>query len=56
VEIRGETDPGAPHFTALFQRGFRFVGAVLVNLNSVDRAAEFQSLQKHLSAGTIPEA
>jgi 3-phenylpropionate/trans-cinnamate dioxygenase ferredoxin reductase subunit len=55
VEIRGETDPGAPRFTALFQRGFRFVGAVLVNLNSVDRAAEFGSLQKHLAAGTLPE-
>ena len=31
------------------------IGAVMVNLASADRAAEFEALQKHLAEGTTPE-
>jgi 3-phenylpropionate/trans-cinnamate dioxygenase ferredoxin reductase subunit len=55
VEIRGSTDVQAPNFTALYGRGPRLMGAVMVNLNLVDRAAEFDQLQKHITAGTVPE-
>lgn len=56
VEIRGSTDVKAPHLTALYVRGFRLTGAVTVNLNSVDRAAELERLQQHIAAGTVPES
>ncbi len=55
VEIRGSPDVQEPNFTALYMRGFRLTGAVMVNLNSQDRAAEFDLLQKHIVAGTVPE-
>jgi 3-phenylpropionate/trans-cinnamate dioxygenase ferredoxin reductase subunit len=56
VEIRGSTEVANPHFTALYSRGGRLMGAVMVNLNSIDRGAEFDALQKHIAAGTIPDA
>ena len=56
VEIRGSTDTAQPHFTALYARGGRLMGAVMVNLNSEDRSAEFDALQKHIAAGTMPDA
>jgi len=55
VEVRGSTDISAPHFTALYARGPKLFGAVMVNLNTVDRSAEFDGLQKHIAAGTMPE-
>ncbi|MDO8666919.1 MAG: FAD/NAD(P)-binding oxidoreductase, partial [Gemmatimonadales bacterium] len=56
VQIRGSTDVNAPSLTALYVRGFRLTGAVMVNLNSEDRAADFEKLQKHITAGTVPES
>jgi 3-phenylpropionate/trans-cinnamate dioxygenase ferredoxin reductase component len=55
VEMRGSTEVASPKFTALYVRGGRLMGAVMVNLNSVDTAAEFDALQKHIAAGTIPD-
>lgn len=55
VEIRGTMDGASPNFTALFTRGFKFVGAVTVNEVSVDRGAELEKLQQHLAAGTMPD-
>jgi 3-phenylpropionate/trans-cinnamate dioxygenase ferredoxin reductase subunit len=55
VELRGSVDPAAPNFTALYLRAFKLMGAVTVNPASVDRTAEFDALQKHIGAGTIPE-
>lgn len=55
VEIRGSTDDAKPRLTALYVRGAKLMGAVLVNLNSEDRAAEIGDLQGHLAAGTVPE-
>lgn len=55
VAIRGTTDGNAPNFTAIYSRNFRFTGAVTVNLNTIDRSAELESLQKHLAAGTMPD-
>jgi 3-phenylpropionate/trans-cinnamate dioxygenase ferredoxin reductase subunit len=54
VEIRGSTDVAAPRLTALYLRGDRLFGAVMVNLNAEDRSAEFVELQEHLAAGTVP--
>ncbi|MFI5279329.1 MAG: NAD(P)/FAD-dependent oxidoreductase [Gemmatimonadales bacterium] len=56
VAIRGSTEVATPHFTALYSRGGRLMGAVLVNLNSADRGAEFDALQKHIATGTMPDA
>jgi len=55
VEVRGTTDSAKPHFTALYTRGPKLFGAVMVNLNSEDRSREFDALQGHITAGTIPE-
>ncbi len=55
VEIRGTTDGLSPNFTALYQRNFKFTGAVTVNLNTVDRSAELDALQRHLATGTMPD-
>jgi 3-phenylpropionate/trans-cinnamate dioxygenase ferredoxin reductase subunit len=55
VEIRGTTDTDAPNFTALFIKSFRLAGAVMVNLNSVDRSQQFDQLQRHIAAGTVPQ-
>lgn len=56
VQIRGSIDVNAPSLTALYVRGFRLTGAVMVNLNSEDRAGEFEKLQKHITAATVPES
>ncbi len=55
VEILGPTDLTAPSFTAYYLRGHKLFGAVLVNLNTADRTAEFDVLQQHLREGTTPE-
>jgi NADPH-dependent 2,4-dienoyl-CoA reductase/sulfur reductase-like enzyme len=55
VEIRGAVDTAMPLFTALYLRGAKLFGAVMVNLNAEDRSAEFDALQKHIAAGTVPE-
>jgi len=54
VELRGQVDPAMPKFTGLYTRGGRLTGALTVNLNAEDRAAEFDALQKHIAAGTMP--
>ena len=51
VEIRGSTDASAPSFTALYKRNEKLFGAVMVNLASEDRGAEFERLQKSITAG-----
>ena len=55
VDIRGTTEGLSPNFTALYQRNYKFVGAVTVNLNTVDRGAEIDTLQRNLAAGTMPD-
>lgn len=55
VEILGSTDLKAPNFTAYYIRAHKLAGAVLVNLNTADRTAEFDVLQQHLREGTTPE-
>jgi 3-phenylpropionate/trans-cinnamate dioxygenase ferredoxin reductase component len=55
VEVRGSTDPATPNFTALYSRAQRLTGAVMVNLASVDRTAEFDQLQRGIVAGVLPE-
>ncbi len=54
VEIRGTMDAARPHFTALYLKGERLVGAAMVNPSAEDRSAEFVELQEHLAAGTVP--
>ena len=54
VEIRGTMDLAHPKFTALYQRGDRLTGAVMVNPNTDDRSGEFDMLQKNIAAGTMP--
>lgn len=56
VEIRGSTDVHAPNLTALYSRGFRLTGAVMVNPSAEDRSGEFEKLTKSIAAGTVPEA
>ncbi len=55
VVIKGSTDLKAPLFTAHYLRADRLTGAVLVNLVTADRTAEFEALQRHLAEGTTPE-
>lgn len=55
VEIRGSTDLAAPHFTALYSRDHKLTGAVMVNLATADRMAEFGQLQQGIAAGEVPE-
>jgi 3-phenylpropionate/trans-cinnamate dioxygenase ferredoxin reductase subunit len=55
VAIVGAADVTAPHFTAYYIRARKLAGAVLVNLNTADRTAEFDELQRHLREGTTPE-
>lgn len=54
VEVRGGMDLAAPNFTALYVKGSRLAGAVTVNLNTADRAQEFDDLQRSIREGTIP--
>ncbi len=56
VEIQGSTDLQAPRFTALYTRAHRLAGAVMVNLMSADRTAEFDRLQRGILAGILPES
>jgi 3-phenylpropionate/trans-cinnamate dioxygenase ferredoxin reductase subunit len=55
VAIRGNMDLKAPHFTALYVKGHKLMGAVLVNLATANRAAEFDLLQQNIVSGTVPE-
>jgi 3-phenylpropionate/trans-cinnamate dioxygenase ferredoxin reductase subunit len=55
VEIVGAADVTAPQFTAYYIRARKLAGAVLVNLGTADRTAEFDDLQRHLREGTTPE-
>jgi 3-phenylpropionate/trans-cinnamate dioxygenase ferredoxin reductase subunit len=55
VVTLGSTDVKAPQFTVYYIRAHKLIGAVMVNLASNDRAAEFEALQKHLAEGTTPE-
>ncbi len=55
VVTKGSTDLKAPLFTAHYVRGNKLTGAVLVNLSTADRTAEFETLQRHLAEGTTPE-
>jgi len=54
VQIVGSADVKAPEFTAHYVRANKFVGAVMVNLNTVNRTAEFDALQQHLQQGVVP--
>ncbi len=56
VEVRGSTDLAAPRFTALYTREHKLAGAVMVNPASLDRTAEFDQLQRGITAGTLPES
>lgn len=56
VEIRGGTDVAAPCFTALYTREHKLAGAVMVNLVTADRTAEFDRLQRGILGGTLPES
>jgi 3-phenylpropionate/trans-cinnamate dioxygenase ferredoxin reductase subunit len=55
VVTQGDTGLASPRFTAHYFRGGKLAGAVLVNLASADRTAEFDTLQRHLTEGTSPE-
>jgi NADPH-dependent 2,4-dienoyl-CoA reductase/sulfur reductase-like enzyme len=55
VEIRGDTGFQAPSFTALYTRGHKLAGAVMVNLMSANRTAEFDQLTQGIMAGVLPE-
>ena len=55
VEIRGTVDAATPRFTALYVRATKLAGAVMVNLNAEDRSADFDALQTHIAAGTLPD-
>ena len=55
VVMKGSTDLKTPLFTAHYRRGNRLTGAVLVNLSTADRTAEFETLQKHLAERTTPD-
>lgn len=56
VTFRGSTDLAAPNFTALYVREHKLTGAVMVNLNTANRTAEFDQLQQGILTGTPPES
>jgi 3-phenylpropionate/trans-cinnamate dioxygenase ferredoxin reductase subunit len=56
VTVRGTMDDAHPHITALFQRGGKLTGAVMVNLNSVDRSADFDLLERSVREGKLLES
>jgi len=56
VEIRGSLDLAAPRLTALDTQGGALRGAVMVNVNSENRLEEFNALEGHIRAGTVPAA
>jgi len=47
--IEGDTNPASANFTARYRRGEKLVGAVTVNLNSIDRSADLEALGRELS-------
>jgi 3-phenylpropionate/trans-cinnamate dioxygenase ferredoxin reductase subunit len=55
VTLEGSTDLAAPNFTALYTREHKLTGAVMVNLNTANRTAEFDQLQQSILRGTPPE-
>jgi hypothetical protein len=55
VETKGDTGLTAPNFTALYSRGHKLAGAVMVNLASANRATEFDQLQQGIVSGVLPE-
>ena len=56
VEVTGSLDIAMPNFTALYLRGGKLMGAVLVNLAADDRTAEFESLQQAIAVGKKSES
>jgi hypothetical protein len=56
VELTGSLDFAMPSFTALYVRGGKLMGAVLVNLAADDRTAEFESLQQAIAVGKKSES
>ncbi len=55
VEIKGDAGLTAPNFTALFTRAHKLTGAVMVNLMTANRTAEFDQLQQGIASGALPE-
>jgi len=55
IRVLGSTSEKAPHLTAYYIRARKLAGAVLANLATENRAAEFDDLQRHLTQGTTPE-
>jgi len=51
VEVTGSLATAAPSFTALYQRGGKLMGAVMVNLAAEDRSGVFNDLQVAIAAG-----
>jgi len=51
VEVTGSLAAAAPDFTALYQRGGKLMGAVMVNLAAEDRSGVFNDLQVAIAAG-----
>jgi 3-phenylpropionate/trans-cinnamate dioxygenase ferredoxin reductase subunit len=56
VTLKGSTDLAAPNFTAMYAREHKLTGAVMVNLNTANRTAEFDQLQQNILTGTLPES
>jgi 3-phenylpropionate/trans-cinnamate dioxygenase ferredoxin reductase subunit len=56
VEIKGDTSLQTPNFTALYVREHKLAGAVMVNLMSANRTAEFDQLQQGILNGVLPES
>jgi 3-phenylpropionate/trans-cinnamate dioxygenase ferredoxin reductase subunit len=56
VSLAGSQDLRAPNFTALYMREHKLTGAVMVNLNTANRTAEFDQLQHSIRTGTPPES
>ena len=56
VELKGDAGLQAPNFTALYTRGHKLVGAVMVNLASANRTTEFDQLQQGIMNGAMAEA
>jgi len=55
VELKGDAGLQAPNLTALYTRGHKLVGAVMVNLVSANRTADFDQLQQGIMNGALAE-
>ena len=55
VELKGDAGLQAPNLTALYTRGHKLVGAVMVNLVSANRTADFDQLQQGIMSGALTE-